>query len=123
MLRALVIEDESALQIFYKRVLEKVNYQVSIASDGKQAILALSSVNVPHLIVLDMRLPDTNGVEVLRHIAQQEHLNDVHVVVATAGAEYEQHLSLLPKADFLLKPVRPTQIIEIAEKQAERFMA
>lgn len=122
MLRALVIEDEPALQIFYKRVLEKVNYQVSIAGDGKQALLALASLDIPHLVVLDMRLPDTSGVEVLRHIAAQEHLHDMHVVVATAGAEYEKHLHLLPNADFLLKPVRPTQIMEIAEHQAQNLM-
>ena len=122
-MRALVIEDEPALQVFYQRVLQKANYTVDIASDGQQALLSLSGFDAPHLIILDMRLPDTNGIEVLNYITKQEHLQNTCVLVATAGAEYERYTHAVPTAEFLLKPVRPTQILEIAEREVQRHMA
>lgn len=123
LMRALVIEDEPTLQVFYQRVLQKAQYAVDIARDGQQALLALSSVDAPHLVILDIRLPDTNGIEVLNYITKQEHLQNTCVIVATASAEFERYTQSVSTAEFLLKPVRPAQILKIAEREAQRHMA
>ena len=119
MMRALVIEDDPALQVFYERVLGKTDFSVMIARDGSQALLALNSVDLPHLIILDVRLPDKNGIEVLNYLAEQDHLQHIPVVVASAGSEYEKMTQSFPSAQFLLKPVRPAQIIEITQQIAD----
>jgi DNA-binding response OmpR family regulator len=114
-MHALIVEDDPALQNFYDRILQQFNFDVHIAIDGEQAIAFLSG-NAPELIVLDMRLPYLNGVHILDFIAQTPHLNAVHVVIATASQEFEQYVQKVPSSEFLLKPVLPNQISEIAAR-------
>ena len=114
-MQALIVEDDLALQNFYDRVLQRVGYEVHIAIDGEQAIEYLHN-HEPDLIVLDMRLPYINGQYILDFIAEDERLADSHVVIATASQEYEQYVTKVSSAEFLLKPVLPDQIREIANR-------
>jgi len=114
-MRALIVEDDLALQNFYDHVLQRAGYEVYIAIDGEQAIEFLHN-NQPDLIVLDMRLPYINGVHILEFIAENERLYESHVVIATASQEYEHYVHKVPSAEFLLKPVMPKQITDIATR-------
>jgi CheY-like chemotaxis protein len=113
MLLALVVEDEPALQILYARILEKSGYEVLTASDGNEAILILQN-SEPHLLLLDIRMPNANGLAVIDYVRTSQH-HRMHIVVATATKEYERYINVLPSAQFLLKPVLPPQLFEIAE--------
>jgi CheY-like chemotaxis protein len=115
-LRALIVEDEPALQQFYLKVLEKNDYQVDLARDGRAAIDLLRAHPAPHLVLLDVRLPDMDGIGVLEYMAQDHTLQRTHVVVASAGKEYEQYIHLVPSSEFLLKPILPSQIMSIAQR-------
>lgn len=119
-MKALVVEDDKALQVFYQHLLTKIGYQVTMVGDGEAALHDLNESAAPELIVLDMRLPGVNGLAVLEYIAQAAHLQSTHVVVTTAGKEFEQHTRRLPQAEFLLKPVSPAQVLEIATRVREQ---
>lgn len=119
-MHALIIEDEPALQVFYERVLQKVDYTVSVARDGSEAITWLQDNPTPKLILLDIRLPGINGVAVAQHISNTPDLHTAHVVIASASQEFEKFVGELPSADFLLKPVLPAQLMEIANIVAGR---
>lgn len=113
-LKAMVIEDETALRIIYERVLTKTDYEVLLARDGHQAIEMLRGV-APDLIFLDMLLPNVSGLVVLEFIAQQPHIaTHAHLVIASSSKEYEQYVSIVPSCEFILKPILPTQIRDIA---------
>ena len=113
-LKAMVIEDETALRIIYERVLTKTDYEVLLARDGQQAIELLRGIT-PDLIFLDMLLPNISGLVVLEFIAQQPAIaNHAHIVIASSSKEYEQYTSLAPSCEFILKPILPTQIRDIA---------
>lgn len=114
-MHALIVEDDLALQVFYDHVLQRAGYEVHIAIDGEQAIEFLHH-NQPDLIILDMRLPYINGTHILEFIAEDEGLMQSHVVIATASQEYEPYVQKVPSAEFLLKPVMPKQIGEIAQR-------
>jgi CheY-like chemotaxis protein len=110
----MVIEDETALRIIYERVLTKTDYEVLLARDGQQAIELLRGIT-PDLIFLDMLLPNISGLVVLEFIAQQPAIaNHAHIVIASSSKEYEQYTSLAPSCEFILKPILPTQIRDIA---------
>ena len=114
---ALVVEDEPALSAFYRRVLEKIDYTVISASDGAIALNTLKNVEVvPDLIILDIHLPEIHGLQVLEFIANQESLHSTHVVIATAGSEYERYVGLVPSSEFLLKPIMPASILNLAKR-------
>src|SRR5690606_38359164 len=114
MLIALVVEDEAALQILYGRVLVKVGFNVIYANDGNEAIEVLKELE-PQLLLLDIRMPNLNGIGVIDYI-RNAGLENMHIVVATATKEYERYVHVLPSAQFLLKPVLPPQLIEIADE-------
>jgi chemosensory pili system protein ChpA (sensor histidine kinase/response regulator) len=113
MLQALVVEDELALQILYSRILEKSGFQVLTANDGNEAISILQEIE-PNLLLLDIRMPNANGLAVIDFV-RNANFRQMHIVVATATKEYERYINVLPSAQFLLKPVLPPQLIEIAD--------
>ena len=117
MLKALVVEDEHALQALYGRILNSAGYQVATASDGNDAIYALQHDDPPHLIVLDIRMPSCNGYEVLRFLQTYPNIEHIHVVIATASREFEHYVDMIPSAEFLLKPVLPPHLLTITRRQ------
>lgn len=113
-LNVLVVEDETALRVIYERVLERTGSQVLLARDGHQA-LAILEAHTPDLIFLDMLLPGISGLEVLETIAATPRLLEhTQVVIASSSKEYEQNVHLVPGCRFILKPIMPTQIRDIA---------
>lgn len=117
--QALVVEDELALRMIYDRVLQKLGYEVLQARDGEQA-LDLLQENSPSLIFLDMLLPRVNGQKVLEYIASQPRLAATHVVIASSSSYMAEHVQIVPSAQFILKPVLPDQIRQIASSMLQR---
>ena len=67
--RVLVVDDEKAIQRFLKNALSSAEFSVHLADSGKEALTAEMAVR-PDLIILDMGLPDMDGVEVLRRLRE-----------------------------------------------------
>lgn len=112
---ALVVEDDAALRIFYTTVLERLDYTVTTAVDGQAALDELAA-HTPDLIFLDMRLPMISGETVLHHIADTPALHSAYIVIASSSKEFGKYTTHVPSAEFLLKPVMPSQIREIATR-------
>jgi len=110
---AIVVEDESALRVIYERILTSIGYNVLLAADGQQGI-DLLSVHAPNIIFLDMLLPFVNGLEVFNFALEQPHLDQTYIVIVSSAKEYERHVRGSDRAEFMQKPVLPTEIREIA---------
>lgn len=100
--RVLFIEDEPALRISYERYFAG-RYRMAFAATGGEG-LALLDAERPDVLVLDMRLPDTDGVALLRQVVARR--PQLPVIVTTAYASIEPQLSVLglPYVGYLLKP-------------------
>lgn len=100
----LIVEDEPALRNHYERFFSS-RYDLTFAASGAEAMERLAEAT-PDVAVLDMRLPDTDGVALLReiHVAQPE----FPVIIATAFLSIEPQLQLLdvPYTDYIVKPFR-----------------
>lgn len=116
MLKALVIEDEVALQSLYGRVLEMSGFEVSYANDGNHAVEMLNQHPAPQLIVLDIRMPNSNGIEVLDYLQSYPGIENIHVIIASASSQFQAYADKLPSAEFLLKPVLPVHLDGIATR-------
>jgi CheY-like chemotaxis protein len=79
----LIIDDSKFFSQAYSRVLMGLGYRVLIACDGKTGIFAAESCS-PSLIILDMLMPDMDGVEALRRLKQTPATNDIPVVVISS---------------------------------------
>lgn len=102
----LVIEDEIDIQNFISRVLELEGYYVLKAADGKTG-MEIFRDNSIDLVLLDLRLPGTDGWSVLREIKHTPELSEIPVVVLTAIAESSQRRRTLRMGatQYLIKPL------------------
>jgi len=112
---ALVVEDDKGLCTIYDRLLRGMDYDVLEASDGKIALDILEN-HSPNVVFLDILLPRVNGLVVLDYIQNAPHLQNAHVVVVTSNRRFEKDVRELASVDFILKPIRPAQITDIAKR-------
>ncbi len=109
MTRILVVDDETALVELVRSYLEREWYKVLTASDGRTA-LELARTAQPDLVVLDVMLPELDGIEVCRQLRQ---FSDAYVIMLTARAEeIDKILGLTVGADdYLTKPFSPRELV------------
>ncbi|MBI4421741.1 MAG: response regulator [Gemmatimonadetes bacterium] len=102
MRRVLFVEDEATLRSAYQRYFAS-RYAMAFAATGARGMEQLEAFG-PDVLVLDMRLPDTDGVDVLREMRAQR--PNLPVVVTTAYASMQPLLEVLGLAHsgFLIKP-------------------
>jgi DNA-binding response OmpR family regulator len=105
----LVVEDESSIASFVALYLKNAGYTVRTASSGSQA-LSLAASEKPALIVLDLMLPDIDGIEVCKRIRQD---SDVPILMLTARDEdVDKIIGLEVGADdYLTKPFNPRELV------------
>ena len=109
MTRILVVDDEAALVELVRSYLEREQYEVLTAADGRAA-LDLARAAQPDLVVLDVMLPVLDGIEVCRRLRQ---FSDAYVIMLTARAEeLDKILGLTVGADdYLTKPFSPRELV------------
>jgi two-component system alkaline phosphatase synthesis response regulator PhoP len=105
----LVVEDESSIASFIAMYLKKAGFGVRVAGTGAAAIEEVTS-EAPSLIVLDLMLPDIDGIEICRRIRQ---VSDVPILMLTARDEdVDKIIGLEVGADdYLTKPFNPGELV------------
>jgi DNA-binding response OmpR family regulator len=105
----LVVEDESSIASFVALYLKNAGYSVKTAANGSDA-LAQVAASQPTLIVLDLMLPDIDGIEVCRRIRKG---SDVPILMLTARDEdVDKIIGLEVGADdYLTKPFNPRELV------------
>ncbi|HZP40310.1 MAG TPA: response regulator [Candidatus Binatia bacterium] len=108
----LVVEDEQDIRQLVRFHLEQEGYAVREAESGESA-LALAAAERPALVVLDLMLPGTDGLEVCRRLRAAEATRGVPIVMLTArAAEVDRVLGLeLGADDYVTKPFSPRELV------------
>jgi signal transduction histidine kinase len=101
--KILVVDDNIEFAKTIARNLEKEGFQISMASDGNTAILAASN-ETPDLVLLDLKLPDIPGVELLRIMKSINENVAVIIITAYGGERVAIDLMKAGAIDFLSKP-------------------
>lgn len=107
--RALVVDDERALARLVGSYLERDGFEVALADDGPGGLEAARAFD-PDVVVLDLGLPDLDGIEVCRQLRT---FSDCYVVMLTARAEEVDLLIGLSVGadDYLTKPFSPRELL------------
>ena len=85
--RILVVDDEADILNLLKYNLEKAGFKVLLAKDGPEAIESAVK-NRPHLILLDIMLPDMEGTEVLKRLKGADQTRSIPVIPASRSASF-----------------------------------
>lgn len=109
-LKILVADDEPDMLRFLKTQLEK-HYEILEATDGNQAVEKARQF-LPDLILLDMMMPEKDGIQACREIKESISTRAIPVILLTARADEDTKLSALNAgtSDFLTKPFSSTEL-------------
>ena len=100
--RVLVVDDEKAIQRFLKNALSSAEFSVHVAEGGKEALAAAVAIR-PDLIILDLGLPDMDGVEVLRRLREW---TQVPIIILSVRDREDEKVTALDSGadDYVTKP-------------------
>ncbi|MBN8544985.1 MAG: response regulator [Ignavibacteria bacterium] len=119
----LLVEDNSDDELLTIRALKKNNItnKIDVARDGQDAVDYLferknNDADMPALIILDLKLPKIDGLEVLKRIRENEKTRFIPVVILTSSNEEEDILASygLGANSFIRKPVDFLKFVEVA---------
>lgn len=108
----LLVDDEEDILDFVGYNLRKEGYTVHTATNGRDAISLALKIN-PHLILLDVMMPEMDGVETCRELKRTKALDETIIVFFTARSEdFTQILSLDAGGDdYITKPIKPALLV------------
>jgi phosphoserine phosphatase RsbU/P len=112
MSRILVVDDDLSVRVLLKSILARDEHEVVESADGESAFSSLSR-GKPDMILLDLMLPDYNGLDILTELKQDRELEAIPVIVLTGSADRESKLTALSSGavDFISKPFLPEEVI------------
>ena len=111
----LLVDDQESIRFFLEKTLTDEGYEVRTASTAAQAIEVINS-ELPDLVLLDLKLPDRNGLEVLADI--QDILKDICVVMMTAFGDIKTAVEAMKLGayDYVNKPINLEQLLLVMQK-------
>lgn len=107
--RILIVDDEVRIRSIVRSYLQKDGYRVDEAATGEEAVAKIRA-HTPDLVVLDVRLPGIDGLEVLRQVRR---MSDVYVILLTARTDETDKLIGLEVGadDYMTKPFSPRELV------------
>lgn len=122
-MKILLVDDEKDIRSSLSEFLEGLGHQVGTAGNGHDALEALEKDRV-HLVLSDIRMPELDGLELLRRIKLSRELVDTEVILFTGYGTVPQAVEAMREGayDYLMKPVNVRELAVITDRVAE-FMA
>ena len=108
----LIVDDDASIRAMLAFVFDDAGYTVVEAADGKEALNALRT-EAPALMVLDLMMPEIDGVEVLRRRQHEDLAPDTRILVLTAKLDTQDAVWCweLGADEYVTKPVDPDQLL------------
>jgi CheY-like chemotaxis protein len=106
----LIVEDDPTSSLLYSSFLESKGFEVLTAADGKEAINVVTANPDIKIILMDIRLPEMDGVSTMKEIKKMR--KDIPIIAQTAYAMVEDKINLLKVGfdSYLAKPVKPDSL-------------
>lgn len=110
--RILIIDDEWMIARALSARLGAFGFEIKAAADGMTGLEAARTF-VPDVILLDLRMPDIDGYEVLRRLRADSRLAEIPVLILTANVQdtVRQEAQVLGAAGFFCKPYDPKKLV------------
>jgi two-component system alkaline phosphatase synthesis response regulator PhoP len=123
-IKILIVDDENDILEFLSYNLKREGYQVFVCDNGKEAIQKAKEI-LPQLILLDVMMPELDGIETCRQIRNEKTLSDTLVAFLTARNEdYSQIAGFDAGADdYINKPIKPRVLLSRISGILRRFLS
>jgi len=109
--KVLVVDDEPAIGDVVSRYLQRAGYVTAIAATGQAALDRVVS-DRPDVVVLDLMLPDIDGLEVMRRVRRDDGKRAAIILLTARGEESDRVIGLrLGADDYVVKPFSPAELV------------
>lgn len=121
-IKILLVDDEPDILEIVGYNLSQEGYQIITASNGKEAITKAKK-ELPQLIIMDVMMPEMDGIEACEHIRRMPELQDTIITFLTARSEdYSQVAGFDAGADdYIAKPIKPKVLVSKVKALLRRF--
>ncbi len=125
MQRILVVDDDASIRAILKELLEEEGYSVNEAGDGAEVLTALAKQNgkSPDLVLMDVRMPDKSGIDVLREApAAAKHAGYLPIIIMTAYGTSNVAIDAIQLGayDYITKPFDLDDVLVTVRRFFER---
>ncbi len=117
--KILLVDDDKAIRVTLGEALESSGFRVVAAVDGEHALEKFRS-DVFDLVLLDMKMPGMDGMEVLRHIKEERPTQPVIMVTGFGSVETAVEALKLGAVDYIQKPFGPDELRGIVSRVLSR---
>ncbi|MBN2155813.1 MAG: response regulator [Candidatus Lokiarchaeota archaeon] len=118
----MVIDDEKAIRVTLKRILELADFTVETARDF-QSVKSILNAENPNfdLLLVDLVLPKTNGIDIVKHFSEKYDF-DIPVIFLTGEPNLDSAINALRLGayDYIEKPIKKAQLLEVIEYALQR---
>jgi len=125
--RVILVEDDPAIIDVYSTAFKNADINLEVISSGERAIRRVKESNEseegkPDLVLLDLILPDINGIEVLKAIKTDDKTKDVPVFILSnqTSLDLEKAGDIKPDKFIIKANITPTQLVKMLEEQLQK---
>ncbi|MFC6439282.1 sigma-54 dependent transcriptional regulator [Bowmanella sp. JS7-9] len=117
----LLVEDDISTSALIKTYLQRSNVNVDAAYKGKDALDKLAGNAPPDILLLDLHLPDMDGLDILREVKQRKLQTEIIVMTTNASVKTAVESMQLGARDFLVKPFAKERLLTTFHNVAENL--
>ncbi len=109
----LIVEDDVSSTFYLKEVLKDTNVKIIHACNGNDAVSYCKNKTPFHLILMDIKMPEMDGIEATRNIKQI--CPEIPIIAQTANTIYETRISCMEAGcnDFITKPIDSAELLHM----------
>ncbi len=114
----LIVEDNKDHSLLAEKILKRYGYTITITETGKATLEFCKSHLPPALILMDIMLPDINGIELTKQIKKLPDYVKVPIIAVTLHAEKHIEVQIIEAGcvNILFKPYQPIELIKVVEQ-------
>ena len=121
-IKILLVDDEPDIIEILRFNLEQEGYKICTANDGQEAI-KVAAKEYPHLIIMDVMMPNLDGIEACEHLRKDSRFADTIIMFLTARGEDYSYVAAFDAGadDYVTKPIKPKVLISKVKGLLRRF--
>lgn len=110
--KILIVDDTETMRLYEQMLLAGQGYEVDLAEDGLDALEKVLTFK-PDLVLLDIMMPNMDGIETCRRLKSDEQTKDIKVVMVTTKSEYDRVKEAFAAGcdDYITKPIDKTELL------------
>lgn len=113
--KILIVDDQNFIRMILKKILEPAGYELIEAEDGSEGISRYKE-HRPDIVLLDIVMPDTDGIECLKQIMEFDANAKVVMCSSVSQMAIEKKTTQLGAYDFIVKPFESDRVMEAVSK-------